>query len=266
MGDFDVMDPRYRSLFDRVCAVLGADPRVESVSAAGSVARGTADRWSDLDVLVLVEDRAVGEFLDDWKSWLAAITPTVFARRPIAPFIINSLTSDGLTLDIAVYPAGQGPPPPAPRGFAVGLLSRQSFSDHRDALPYATEELLRCLAGPFIGYLKRNAHALHLAGVAHVMSLLIEVLLAENDVPEPPGKHLDAVLTDEQRTMLASLPPVAPTYDRLLDFGLAVAREIIIRARPLYRTFDLPWPAELTAVAARRIHEHLDVDASTWLH
>ena len=66
--------------------------------------------------------------------------------------------------------------------------------------------------------------------------------------------------------MLSSLPPVAPTYDLLLDFGLAVACQIITRARPLYQTFDLPWPADLAAVAATRINEHLGVDASAWLH
>jgi len=238
---------------------------VRAVRAGGSVATGTADRWSDLDLVVLVEDEALPSFLDDWETWLAEITPTVFARRPIAPSIINSLTTDGLTLDIAVYPISTSAPPPPVAGFTVGLLARQSLPDHREAVAYAVEELLRGLAGPFIGYLKRNAHVLHLAGMAHVTSLLIKILLAENDVAALPGKHIDDVLTDEQREMLAALPPVNPTYDRLLAFGLAVAREIVTRSRPLYSKFDLPWPSELAAVAAKRVKEHLGTDTSAWL-
>lgn len=53
---------------------------------------------------------------------LSAITPTAFARTPIARFIVNTVTDDGLTLDIVVRSA------PAPivsptRGYAVGMLS-----------------------------------------------------------------------------------------------------------------------------------------------
>jgi predicted nucleotidyltransferase len=102
-GGLEVVDQRYVELYRRTQQVLGVDPRVKAVELPGSLARGTADRWSDLDLKIITTPEGYDSFLSDWKIWVARITPTVFARRPIAPFIINTLTPEGLTLDMAVF-------------------------------------------------------------------------------------------------------------------------------------------------------------------
>ena len=265
MGGIEVVDPRYGALWAEAQRVLGSDPRVVDVRIGGSIAEGTADRWSDLDLVVRVDDATHNAFVGEWESWLAAITPTVFARRPIAPFIVNCVTSEGLTLDIAAYPASMGEPPGRPPGFTVGLLSRVAFDNHADAVLYAVEEQLRGLAGPFIGFLQRDLHVAHLTGVAHVVTLLTALFMAENDVAKPPGKQVDAFLTDEQRRVVASLPAVSATYDGMLAFGLALGEQIVTRGRPLLDRLDRPWPDALEAVAARRLREMLGVDVSGWL-
>ena len=88
--------------------------RVADVAAGGSVRDGTADRWSDLDLEVVARAEGHASLLEDWPAWLAEITPTVFARTPIAPFIVNSITDEGLTLDVAVW-AGAVPARPQPK-------------------------------------------------------------------------------------------------------------------------------------------------------
>jgi hypothetical protein len=75
MVGFEVVDPRYLALYERACAVLGADERVERVEVAGSIAAGTADEWSDLDLTVVVRPDARDDFLEEWPRWLASITP-----------------------------------------------------------------------------------------------------------------------------------------------------------------------------------------------
>ena len=146
---------------------------------SGSVARGTADQWSDLDLKIITTPEGFESFLSDWQSWLERITPTVFARRPIAPFIVNTLTPDGLTLDLAIY-SGQAPAEPTgPARYPVGLLSSRKFDDLGDALEYAVEEELRGLAGPFITLIQREEHMRHLTGVPHILGLLATVFLAE---------------------------------------------------------------------------------------
>ena len=124
-----------------------------------------------------MEDHA--SLLEDWPAWLAEITPTVFARTPIAPFIVNAITDEGLTLDIAVW-AGAVPEWPQPKEptYTVGMLAKP-FTDLGDALEYAVAEMMRGMAGPFISLVQREEHMRHLAGVPHLLGLLTTVFLAE---------------------------------------------------------------------------------------
>jgi hypothetical protein len=260
----DAVDPRYRRLHDRAQEVLGADPRVLDVRLTGSVGAGTADRWSDLDLQVITEPEHHDDVVATWPTWLAAITPTVFARTPLAPFIVNAVTDEGLTLDVAVY---AGSPPPEfrpPVDFAVGMLSGQRFTDVGAALEYAVEEQLRGLAGPFVSLLQRDEHVRHLTGVPHLLGLLTTVFLAESGAP-PPGKHWNRTFTEEQLAAVAALPPLRATRHDITAFGLGLAELLVTRARPLYDRYGLTWPAPLAAVTAKRLHDVLGIDTGDWL-
>jgi hypothetical protein len=264
MGGFEVVDPRYITLYERAAAVLEGDPRVVRVEASGSIAAGTADARSDLDLTVVARADAHAALLEEWPAWISAITPTVFARTPIAPFIINTVTDAGLTFDVAVYPGEPSFPPREPR-YTVGMLSSRQFAAVGDALEYAVAEQLRGLAGPFISLIQRDEHLRHLAGLPHLLGLLTTVFLAETDAP-PLGKHWNRTLTDEQRAAVAALPPVRATRDDILTFGLALAELLVQRARPLYPRYGLTWPGDLASVVARRLRECLRVDVHRWLH
>jgi hypothetical protein len=245
--------------------VLGADPRVVSVELGGSIGAGTADPWSDLDLQIVTHADGHDEFLADWPQWLAAITPTVFARTPLAPFIINTVTDEGLTVDLSVWP-GAAPAYVPPTDYVVGALSGRRFSDVGDALDYAVEEQLRGLVGPFISLLRRDEHLKHLTGVPHLLGLLTTVFLAETGAPAP-GKHWNRTFTEDQRAAAASLPPVSATREGIVAFGLGLAELLVTRARPLYPRYGLTWPAALAAVAAERLRTHLDLDLDVggWL-
>lgn len=53
------------ALFDQVLGLLKADPAVDGVAVIGSLGRGEADNWSDIDLLVLMGDRALARFADN---------------------------------------------------------------------------------------------------------------------------------------------------------------------------------------------------------
>ncbi|CAN5847804.1 hypothetical protein BH24ACT3_BH24ACT3_05600 [soil metagenome] len=112
----------------------------------------------------------------------------MFARTPIAPFIVNGLTDEGLKPDLAIWagPAPDWPEPPVQ--YSVGLLSSTRFTDVGKALDYAVAEQLRGLAGPFISLVQRDEHLKHLAGVPHLLGLLTTLFLAETGAV-PPAKH-----------------------------------------------------------------------------
>jgi len=269
IGGLEAVDPRYRALNDRALAVLGADPRVARVELSGSVATGTADEWSDLDLHIIARPEHYEALLAEWPSWLSDITPTVFARTPIAPFVINTVTADGLTFDLAIYSTETAPPmasslpPPAP--YVVGMMSTRRFAEVGDALEYAVVEQLRGLAGPFVSLVQREEHLRHLTGVGHLLGLLTTVFLAETNAP-PPGKHWNRTFTAEQRDAAARLPPVSATRDGILAFGLGIAELTVTRARALYPRYGLTWPDKLAAVTAERLRTVLGIDASHWLY
>jgi predicted nucleotidyltransferase len=265
MGGLDAVDDRLRRLWERTNLVLGADPRVRGVELSGSIASETADEWSDLDVAIVTEPEHQDAFLAEWPQWLAEITPTVFARTPIAPFVINTVTDEGLTFDLAVWP-GQAPLPFAPPPqYTVGMLAGQRFDDVGRALAYAVEEQLRGMAGPFISLLKREEHLKHLTGVPHLLGLLTTVFLAETGAP-PPGKHWNRTFTDEQREAVAALPPAAATEEAIVAFGMGVAELVLTRARPLYDRYGLTWPSALAEVASERVRVQTGIDVSDWCH
>ncbi len=231
---------------------------------SGSVASGTADQWSDLDLKIITTPEGFESFLAEWEIWIAKITPTVFARRPIAPFILNTLTAEGLTLDVAVYSSEAPTEYPGPTGYSVGLLSSRQFDDLGDALEYAVAEQLRGLAGPFISLIQRAEHLRHLSGVPHILGLLTTVFLAETG-SSPPAKHWNRSFSAEQRGAVAALPPVSATREGVLAFGLAAAELLVSRARPLYPRYDLRWPKELAQVVADRLQAELGLAVSGWL-
>ncbi len=263
MGGIDVIDPRYRVLFERVKELLSHDNRVRSIALGGSVGAGTADQWSDLDLAIVTEPDQHDEFIGDWPNWLERITPTVFARTPLASFIINAITDEGLTLDLVIW-SGEAPAFRPPSGYPVGFSSTR-FDNIRDALDYAVAEQLRGLAGPFISLIQRGEHLRHLTGVPHVLGLLTTVFLAETG-EAPPAKVWNRTYTKEQRDAVAALPAVRATRDDLIAFGLGTANLIVNRARPLFLQHDLVWPSELARVAADRIRDQLGIETSDWLN
>ncbi len=257
MGGSEAVDARYAGLHRRAMEVLLADERVVDVEVHGSIATGTADKWSDLDLKVIVRESDVRSFLGDWQQWLAAITPTVFADRPIAPFIVNAVTADGLTFDLSVWADTAAAWDPQD-GFTVGLLSGRRYDNYPDAVAYAVREQLRGLAGPLIKFLQRGQHISHFTGLGHTIGLLTTVLLAETDTRVDGGRPADALST-EQRWVIANLPAVQPTFQSLLACEFAIANEVLTRGRRLIAGYGLEWPSAFEAVAVKNLRERLGV-------
>jgi predicted nucleotidyltransferase len=98
-------DERQRAVMTRAGEVLRGDERVLGVYLIGSYATGAADRFSDVDVHLVVTDDSTEWFEKHWDDVLRELTgPTVLANR--LPGMIGGLgiTADWLHVDLIVHP------------------------------------------------------------------------------------------------------------------------------------------------------------------
>jgi predicted nucleotidyltransferase len=95
---------------DHVLALAEADDRVVSGAAVGSFARGTDDRWSDVDLTFAIPDSgSVHEVLDDWTRDLAGAFDAVHLFDwPVGRKIYRVFLLPGsLQVDISIGPASE---------------------------------------------------------------------------------------------------------------------------------------------------------------
>ena len=71
--------------------VLSRDPRIKALWAGGSLANGTADRWSDVDLRLAVAD-------DDRPAFMAGIEETLHAICPVLGWRTRSMHGDDLVV------------------------------------------------------------------------------------------------------------------------------------------------------------------------
>jgi len=101
------------ALLDEVLGGLRADPEVDGVALIGSLGRGEADNWSDVDLLVLMSDHAVARFAAEPGSKPWARAELVVDGRHNSPAGATSVGAthlrSGLPVhaDLHVHPAGR---------------------------------------------------------------------------------------------------------------------------------------------------------------
>jgi hypothetical protein len=208
----------YGELYDAVEAAVG--DRGALRLGVGSLTRGTADAYSDLDLVVEVDDP---ESFDGCAA-LADATPTVLLRA--MPFGAIAITPEWLRVDLVVAPRGGDGGPPAPQPTDVDGLA---------------EEFLRVL-GLLAIVVAREEWIVASDGAWLLRSFLVRLLLAENGEGLMTGvKRLNEKLTAEQRELVESLPPIVATRDGVIASHVAIADAFLPRARRLATR----WPESL---------------------
>ena len=244
--------------------VLGADERVRGMWLSGSLARGAADRASDLDLVIAVADEHLDQFAEEWRTWLAEITPTVLAGElAFAKGSFWSVTPTWERFDVVVEAVSQVPTSSFPVRVTVfdrdGLTGRLPEAESRD--PSAVEvarliqEWFRVTAMMEVVLWRQDwlLAAEHL----HYLAGLVYAVYVESNQPVPPMgvKRWSQRLTDPQRVTLERLPRSALNADDLVSAHLAYSRAFLKAARPLADGLGVHWPAEVEKAAARHLTE-----------
>jgi len=197
-----------------------------------------------------------------WMNVAQAIAPTAH----IQPFASGlggiCITPDWLHFDIVFNPLASVDPKTVegmiPLLDKAGVLPAGSVArPSRQGAPFlplpAVEHFLYML-GNMVSVIGRNEVIPGSNGVILVRDIdLVGLLLAEQGWattrehtlgnPFPFTKRLRGYLTDEQNTLLASLPPLVATIDSVIDGYLALAQAFLPRARRLAEQTNTRWPA-----------------------
>jgi Nucleotidyltransferase domain len=248
--------PSHRPLFNGLLSVCEGDDRIRALWLSGSLAKGTADGGSDLDILVAIRDSDFDEFAGQWREWLATITPTLLARElPFAPGCFYSMTTGCERLDVISEP-----------------VSKLSSSRHRyrrvifdrDGLD-ATVPAADPLPGPDLGRLRwlveeffrieaiapfmlnqRRDYLVVVDGVQSLHRMLYQVFVESNQPQPPMGiKQWSARLTSEQRETLTALPTAQPERDSIVLALKAVVAAMRTAGRAAVTACGVSWPTDL---------------------
>jgi predicted nucleotidyltransferase len=100
-------------LLDQVLELLKADPDIEGVALIGSLGRGDADNWSDIDLLIHMDGQALAQFADEPAARPWAQADLLSDARHNSPAGATSMGAthirSGLPLhvDLHVHPAAR---------------------------------------------------------------------------------------------------------------------------------------------------------------
>ena len=266
------------ALIKRAVEVFAADARILGAYLVGGFAVGTGDAWSDVDLQCTIRDDAQESIKETWRAIIDAIAPTAYVQ-PFGTAIGGiCITYEWLHFDVVFNPlslvdpktvegvvplidkAGVLPPGPVPRP------SRQGDP----FLPLPAVQHFLYMLGNMVSVIGRNELIPASNGVIVVRDIdLVALLLAEQGWattrehtfgnPFPFTKRLRGYLTEEQNTLLLSLPSLNATIDSVIDGYIALARAFLPRARRLAASTGTPWLSDYEAASVGYFERSLGV-------
>lgn len=262
-----------RAFAEHAAATLQDDERARILWLTGSLASGTADAQSDVDLRVAVRTEDFASVGQWWQDLIDQIAPTVWKRRwpgPPDEIILSAITPGYLRFDVVIQ--SEGDKKPRSLEAAQVLFDKDGLADqftltapsshHPLArLSFVVEEGIRLL-GMLPIVVERDDVPMGMEGQLALHSLLISLLLMENGIDRMSmGKrHVVAFLNAEQRAVLADVPSLAPTMASVIEGRVAYGRLFLPRARRLMEANGLAYPEAFEAATRRSLQETLGLN------
>lgn len=257
----------HQAYLDLFCASASADRRVRAAWIAGSFGRGEADRYSDLDLHVLIGS----DDLEAWKAgaeaWLRGVRPLVLFRWLFDNYMINALTVDGLGVDLVPHAGATISLDAAKARLLFERDGAVSFDPaEQDVVPAAAaqtllgqvEEFWRCIALVPVVF-GRDEVIVGVGGLSIEVKILTDFILLGNGIPREGGaKRLNALLPDGLQQRLEGLLSICPLTSRNLAEAHVLLAEIMSEVGPpIAERHQFAYPAELERVARKLVDDEL---------
>lgn len=251
MNELEVLEEGYAPLMDTIVAWAKDHKAVQGLFISGSIAQGTADVYSDLDLAAVANQDEIETLLESAHATIDEAESIIveYRLRPGEISVLSTVTDKWHRIDIAFGDTNSGilqqvlvpvfdpdtlyggapaerPPAPLAADRVIGL----------------SKEFLRILGLSVIVLGRTDVHAAH-DGANLLRNIVIELFLMEPPRRARPGpKSLLPALTDEQQQVLKTLPPVADDHTAIVAFSAAIAAVFLPRARKLVEALGGAWP------------------------
>lgn len=259
-------------LIAAVAERMAGKPGLDALFLAGSFGRGTADEWSDVDLLALAAPEQHAGLAADWRKTLDAITPIVFWQElPRGGMLLNAISEDWLRCDLSITDKLGA----RAKNTIMPLFDpRRLYDTLPDSLPprapdpgtvrYLIHEFIRMMGLMPVG-LGRGEYVTMVLGVGMMRGHLEALLMQDVTLPDPGGiLHQSKLLSPEQMALLRALPYPPPERDAVITANFAIAREFMPRARAMARRLDIAWPEAFEAATRKRLRLTLGDAAEDW--
>lgn len=252
-----------QTLIDAVIEILADEPDIRALLLAGSYGRGTADAYSDVDLVAVVLPDEQAAFGIKWRKLLDTVTPIVFWNEPDrGGLLLNAISQDWLRCDLRITTADHLSR--CAKNTIKPLIDRDGlFNLLPDSLPLKvpSPEVVHYLIHEFIRILGlipvcvgRHEYVTMVMGVGMLRDHLATLLMQDVTNPDPGGiLHQSTLLSTEQMQMLTALPYPRPEREAVIAANFEIARQFMPRARAMAKRLDIAWPDEFEAATRRRL-------------
>lgn len=254
----------------RIRDTLEGDAKVIGLFLGGSFGKGQADAHSDVDLLAVVALDEQPEFGRTWRQHVEVIAPVVFWNElHRQELVINAITKEWLRIDLVL--ADEAAFKKRSKDSLRPLIDRQGLYDILPAtipwpgpdkayISHLIKEFLRVF-GLLAVVMGRGEYLLSIAGVDLLRMMLFNLLSEEVERADKGGMLAwSRRLSAEQLSLLATIPPVAPTRESVVEAHLAAAAAFLPRARKLAETWDIEWPQAFEDATWRYLQRELGIE------
>lgn len=260
-------------LIEDVRRALDGDTRVIGLFLGGSLGKGQADAYSDIDLIAIIAPDIQAEFGRDWRRYLEAIAPIVFWNEMNkGERVFNAITDQWQRIDLVSISlealAGRS------RDGLKPLIDRHGLYDtlpptiawmgpNKGHVSYLINEFLRVF-GLLAVADGRGEYLLSVAGVDLLRMMLFNLLSEEVERADKGGMLAwKRRLSEEQLGLLASIPPAAPTRQSIIDAHIACARAFLPRARRMAEQWNIEWPQAFEDATWRHLEREVGIRKPT---
>lgn len=244
-------------------------PEIRALFLSGSYGNGLADEYSDIDFVLVANDGATDAIAEIWRNAIETTGDIVlWWDRINVPVLINAITEDWTRTDVIILKPNQMGAQ-TQSGLKVifdhdGIFDElaktaQNNGPNLPKFKYQIEEFIRVLGLLHLAA-GRKEYINGVLGVFHLRNALVDLLVEETDAPNRGGiLHLNRLITDEQKSLLTSLPPAIPDRESMISAHLAYAKAYLPRARKRALKLGLEWPERFEQATWNQLSKTLSI-------